>query len=146
MSESRFTFAVQRLAAELNRQADLILRARLDLSYGDFLYLVHIAGVVTSMSELARRMGLTRAAVSKRIPELESRGLVRTEGVGRDRALRLTAAGGRLATRAGDLLEWEFQDAFPEAGTSLDRTAARLERMTEQLQKNPWGGAHRRPH
>ena len=140
MPERRFTFAIHRLAAELGRQADVILRTRLDLTHGDFLYLVNIAGGVTSMSELARRMGLTRAAVSKRIPELESRGLVRRDGAGRDRAVQLTAAGGRLATRAGDLLEREFRDAFPDAGTSLDRTAARLERMTAQLQQHPWGG------
>ena len=145
MPERRFTFAVHRLAAELDRQADLILRARLDLTYGDFLYLVHIAGGVTSMSELARRMGLTRAAVSKRVPELEARGLVRRDGAGRDRALRLTAAGGRLASRAGDLLEREFRDAFPDSGTSLDRTAARLERMTAQLQQHPWQDADEEP-
>ena len=144
MPERRFTFAVHRLAAELARQADWILRARLDLTHRDFLYLVHIAGGATSLSELARRMGLTRAAVSKRIPELESRGLVRSDSLGRDRAVRLTAAGARLATRAGDLLEREFRDAFPESGISLDRTAIRLERMTEQLQQHPWGDADRR--
>lgn len=60
------------------------------------------------------------------------------------RGIPVTAAGARLATRAGDLLEREFREAFPEAGTSLDRTAVRLERMTEQLQQRPWGDADRR--
>lgn len=141
MPEQRFTFAVHRLAAELDRQADRILRARLDLTHADFLYLVHIAGGVASMSELARRMGITRAAVSKRVPDLEARGLVRSDGDGRDRSLRLTATGGRLTMRAGDLLEREFRDAFPDSDAALDRMGARLEAMREQLEQHPWGGA-----
>lgn len=139
MAERRFTFAVHRLAAELDRQADRILRTRLELAYADFLHLVHIAGGAASMSELAGRMGVTRAAVSKRIPDLEARGLVRVEHRGRDRALHLTPAGGRLVRRAGDLLEGEFRRAFPGGDAGLDRLGARLDRMTEQLQDQPWG-------
>ncbi len=66
---------------------------------------------------------------------------MRSDGEGRYRSLRLTAAGGRLTMRAGDLLEREFRDAFPNIDASLDRMGGRLEAMREQLEQHPWGGA-----
>ena len=143
MADRRFTFAVHRLAAELDRQADRILRERLGLTYPEFLHLALIDGGAASMSELAGRMGLTRAAVSKKVPDLEARGLVRVERGGRERALRLTAAGVRLVRRAGDLLEAEFRRAFPGSDSALDRMSGRLDRMTAQLRARPWGGGAR---
>ena len=133
MSDRRFTFAVHRLAAELDRHADRILRTHLSLTYAEFLQLVMIADGCASQTELAGRLGVTRAAISKKLPDLEARGLVHIDRTGRDHALRVTAAGGRLVRRASDLLEGEFRAGSAEEQDELDRIGATLDRLTDEL-------------
>lgn len=136
MSDRRFTFAVHRLAAELDRHADRLLRTHLTLTYAEFLQLVMIADGCASMSELGVRLGLTRAAISKKIPDLEARGLVRVHRNGRDHALQVTPAGTRLVNRASDLLEGEFRARFAAVEDDLDHIGAMLDHLTDELRSD----------
>jgi DNA-binding MarR family transcriptional regulator len=116
MDEHRVTFTLNHLVGELNRNADRILRDEFGLTYSQFLFLLHLdsAGTVSS-SVLARNMGVSRAAVSKRISWFTSRGLVRS-GQARDDnrvlTLSVTPEGRRLVQEMSDVLERRFRERF----------------------------------
>lgn len=116
MAQHRVTFTLNHLVGELNKSADRILREQFGLTYSQFLFLLHLEDVGTvGSSILARNLGVSRAAVSKRVSWFSSRGWVLP---GHDRSdhrvltLTLTPEGKRLAAEMSDVLEQRFRDRF----------------------------------
>ncbi len=113
MSEPRLTFTLHRIVAVLDRHADRILRNAMDMTYSQFLFLVHLAEADgTSGATLADRLGVSRAAVSKRIPWFEQHGYVTTSEDPNHRGIRrvhLTRQGAERLAEAGTLLETAFR-------------------------------------
>lgn len=123
MTQSRITFTLNHLVGELNKRADRILRDEFGLTYSQFLFLLHlqVSGRVSS-SALARNMGVSRAAVSKRVSWFTSRGLVDSGQAPSDQrvlTLAVTSRGKALAAQMSDLLEKRFRERF-EGFTAVD--------------------------
>ena len=141
MSNDRVTFTLNHVVNELNRKADRILRTQFGLTYSQFLFLLHVRalGPVTA-SGLARSMGVSRAAVSKRIPWFGSRGLV---SLGGDRSdsrvvtLEATKTGADLVTQMSDALEGEFRARFRDLEhVDLDRLNDTLLELLAHMQSS----------
>ncbi len=113
MSEPRLTFTLHRIVAVLDRHADGILRNAMDMTYSQFLFLVHLAEADgASGATLADRLGVSRAAVSKRIPWFEQHGFVTTSedpNHGAIRRIHLTRQGADRLAKASTLLETAFR-------------------------------------
>jgi len=116
MPQHRVTFTLNHLVGELNKNADRILREEFGLTYSQFLFLLHLdsAGTVSS-TNLARNIGVSRAAVSKRISWFTTRGLVRsghTHSDNRVLTLAVTPRGTTLVAQMSDVLEKRFRERF----------------------------------
>ena len=67
----RLTFTLHELIAELDAYADGVLRSGYGVSFNHFQFLAVLADTEpTDMTTLARCLGVTKAAVSKRVPGL----------------------------------------------------------------------------
>lgn len=133
MSRDRVTFTLNHLVNELNKHADRILRREFALTYSQFLFLLHVnaSGPVPS-GALATQLGVSRAAVSKRMSWFVSRGLVSSGGDRSDSrvvTLAITSAGKHLVTEMSDVLENEFRLRF------LDLNAVDLDALNVTLLK-----------
>lgn len=118
MATDRVTFTLNHVVNQLNTHADRILRRDFGLTYSQFLFLLHVnaSGPVAS-GALATHMGVSRAAVSKRMSWFVSRGLITSGGDRSDSrvvTLAITPAGGRVLTDMSDVLENEFRVRFQE--------------------------------
>jgi DNA-binding MarR family transcriptional regulator len=116
MNETRITFTLNYLVAELNAAADAILRHRFALTYSQFIFLVTLQNAgPTSSSGLATCLGVSRAAVSKRTDWFVSRKLVAVKTTPQDSRivqLALTPEGDKLVSGAAAVLEEEFHRVF----------------------------------
>mgnify|MGYP000226216469 CR=1 FL=1 len=116
MANHRVTFTLNHLVGELNKSADRILREEFGLTYSQFLFLVHLgSGGTVSSSVLAKNLGVSRAAVSKRVSWFTSRGLVRSGHISFDSrvlTLALTSKGTRLVAQMSNRLEQRFRERF----------------------------------
>lgn len=123
VTQSRITFTLNHLVGELNHNADRILRDEFGLTYSQFLFLLHLQALgKVSSSTLARNMGVSRAAVSKRVSWFTSRGLVDSGPAPSDQrvlTLALTNRGKALTAQMSDLLEKRFRERF-EGFTAVD--------------------------
>ena len=139
MAQHRVTFTLNHVVGELNKNADRILREEFGLTYSQFLFLVHLdsAGTVSS-SVLAKNMGVSRAAVSKRVSWFTSRDLVRsghTPSDNRVLTLALTSQGKRLVSQMSDHLEQRFRERFDSFhGVDLDELNRTLLLVLNHLQ------------
>jgi DNA-binding MarR family transcriptional regulator len=119
MNGSRITFTLNHLVYVLNSAADKHLRANFDLTYSQFLFLVTLMGQnKPTPSRLAECLGVSRAAVSQRLPWFQDHGLVdvfKVSGNDKNLSLALTREGETLATQAADFLEQEFRLLFDNA-------------------------------
>jgi DNA-binding MarR family transcriptional regulator len=108
----RLTFTLHELIAELDAYADGVLRAGYGVSFNHFQFLAVLADTEpTDMTTLARCLGVTKAAVSKRVPGLVDGGWIEAGspvGSGRSVLLSLTPKGAALVRDAGGVLEREF--------------------------------------
>jgi DNA-binding MarR family transcriptional regulator len=121
------------LVSRLDRNADRILRAELDLTYPRFLLLLALRriGAVTQRA-LADELGVTEPTVSRSLAALAERGLLTVEAVagqGHRRSVTLTAAGRTLVDKCSERLESAFDVLVSAAGV----TATELDRLTERL-------------
>lgn len=138
MNRSRITFTLNELVYVLNSAADRHLRAKFDLTYSQFLFLVTLMGQNTpTPSLLAGCLGVSRAAVSQRLPWFQDRGLVevsKVAGNGKSLSVALTRTGAELATQSADFLEQEFRVLFDNtASVDLDALDKTLSRIKQQL-------------
>lgn len=107
---TRITFTLHELVAALDGYADRVLGERYGVSFNHFVFLAVLADVEPSdMTTLARCLGITKAAVSKRVPALVAGGWIASEAAaGRSIHLTLTDRGAALVRDAGSMLEAEF--------------------------------------
>jgi DNA-binding MarR family transcriptional regulator len=138
MNGSRITFTLNHLVYVLNSAADKHLRANFGLTYSQFLFLVTLMGQnKPTPSRLAECLGVSRAAVSQRLPWFQDHGLVdvfKVSGNGKNLSLALTRKGAELATQSADFLEQEFRVLFRDtAFADLDELDTTLTRIKRQL-------------
>jgi DNA-binding MarR family transcriptional regulator len=116
VEQNRITFTLNHLVGVLNSNADRILRDECGLTYSQFLFLLHLESCGTvSSSVLARNMGVSRAAVSKRVSWFTSRGLINSGQQHSDQrlvTLAITGRGRKLVAKMSDLLEARFRERF----------------------------------
>lgn len=122
----RITDTLHHLMAQIDGYADGLLRERHGITYSQFEFLAELAfRQPVDISTLARRLFVTKAAVSKRTPSLVEAGLIETfPAAGRRVMLQLTAHGAGLVRRASEELDDEFRAllAHPAlAGVDVDR-------------------------
>jgi DNA-binding MarR family transcriptional regulator len=121
------------LVARLDRNADRILRAELDLSYPRFLLLLTLrrTGALTQRA-LAEELGITEPTVSRTVTSLADAGLTAvtsTPGQGNRRAVSLTDEGAALVEKGAARLEDAFRSLL--AGAGVDHTT--LHDVTRRL-------------
>lgn len=144
MHPSRVTFTLNELVYVLNSTADRLLRQRFDITYSQFLFLVTLMGQGNpTPSFLAECLGVSRAAVSQRLPWFEQRNLLKISKVfGNDKSLSLalTRKGETLATQSADFLEKEFRVIFENAAfvdlDKLDRTLGQIKTHVIQYKES----------
>ncbi len=137
MTDSRITFTLNEVVSNLNSHGDAILRARFDITFSQFLFLLSLSGGKTSLAESAKYQGVSVAAISKRIDWFEERGLVKAQfDVNRNRkvSLQLTAKGRNLVEKSSAVLESMFRDIFHEfKSMNLDQLNKNLRIINDYL-------------
>ncbi|KQP69292.1 transcriptional regulator [Microbacterium sp. Leaf288] len=148
MSE-RLTFTLHELIAELDAFADSALQAGWGVTFNHFQFLAVLYDhEPVDMTTLARCLGVTKAAVSKRVPALVEDGWITAAsqpGAGRSILLSLTDKGTALVRDAGEVLEREFAAMLTHpslAGDPIDasRMNAQLVALTAFIQQQPAPG------
>ena len=121
----RITVTLHDLVAGLDGYADALLIHKYGTTFGEFSYLAVLAQGTVDMTTLARRLNLTKAAVSKRVPALVASGWVETSSDpsnARRVLLSLTPRAMDLVDRAGGELDAGFT-ALLEAHPPIDAEA-----------------------
>lgn len=131
------TFTLNHVVAALNSHADALLRAYFDMTFSQFLFLLSLREGRLTVTELAGRLDVTAAAVSKRAPWFQERGLI-TVGAdalhARRVLLSLTPKGRRLVDAAGASLEEAFAAKFADiSDVNLTELHLTLTRMLTHL-------------
>lgn len=113
---SRVTVTLHELVFELDQYAERYLQAHHGVSFKLFEFVAAIAEVApVDLTGLAHCLGVSKAAVSKRVPALEREGwITTTPGQGRQILLGLTEKGAELVTDAGGALEAQFADILAD--------------------------------
>ncbi|WP_084079255.1 MarR family winged helix-turn-helix transcriptional regulator [Demequina sp. NBRC 110057] len=139
----KITFTLHELVAEVDAHADQILRARYGITGSQFVALAVLADVEpTDITRLAACLGVTKAAVSKRVPGLVEAGWVTTRqepGQGRRVILELTTTARELVATAGPELDARFAAlvSHPDAeGIDLVALNDQLATLTRILREN----------
>ena len=156
LSVNRVAFLLHRLARELERAGDRILRAEVGLSYSRALVLLAVEHEgPMSQQDLASWVGSTEPAVSSLLRELTPQELVavREDENNRRRNVVSLTPEGQLAIRSARvLLERRFEDLASKAQVDSDLLFAALtERWTNlrvvtppDIEPNIFAGAVRR--
>ncbi|MFB7884354.1 MarR family winged helix-turn-helix transcriptional regulator [Microbacterium sp. NPDC056057] len=148
MSE-RLTFTLHELIAELDAFADSALQAGWGVTFNHFQFLAVLYDhEPVDMTTLARCLGVTKAAVSKRVPALVEDGWITAAsqpGAGRSILLSLTDKGTALVRDAGEVLEREFAAMLTHPSLAADpidapRMNAQLVVLTAFIQQQPAPG------
>lgn len=110
------TQSLHELVAEMHAYADTWLRAQYGVSFKVFEFLAVLTDEPShDITRLAECLGVTKAAVSKRVPRLVSEGwITATPGHGRQIKLHPTEKGAILAERARAELERRFREFLNE--------------------------------
>ncbi|MFD4960873.1 MarR family winged helix-turn-helix transcriptional regulator [Microbacterium sp. NPDC058389] len=142
----RLSFTLHELVAEIDAYADTVLQAEFGVGYNHFQFLAILAGVEpTDMTRLAFCLGVTKAAVSKRVPALVADGWITADspaGSGRSVLLSLTEKGAHLVQTAGARLERDFADmlaapAFAADPIDVPRLNTQLNTLIAFIQSQP---------
>lgn len=139
--DARFTYSLHHLVAEMDAHADRILAARYDgLTFSQFMFLAVLEdGQPLDVTHMAQCLGVSKAAVSKRVPGLVAQGYIHASADpahGRRVVLTLSDEGARLAREAGDVLDTELTRLFTgRDDLDLTRTHADVELMLDVLRR-----------
>lgn len=138
MAEERITFTLHHLVNELDRIADGILRRQFSMTYSQFLFLVSIQEQgPLDLTNLARVLGVSKAAVSKRVSWFVDRNLVllgSAEGAVRRVVLSLSPQGMQIVSEAAEVLDATFMSqASRFHGFNLDELHSNLQEMLVQI-------------
>lgn len=145
----RLTFTLHELIAELDAFADAALQAGYGVTFNQFQFLAVLYDAEPAdMTTLARCLGVTKAAVSKRVPGLVEEGwitAVSPPGAGRSILLSLSAKGAALVRDAGEVLEREFAAMLTHPSLAADpidvpRMNAQLVALTTFIRQQPAAG------
>ncbi|MCL3859639.1 MarR family winged helix-turn-helix transcriptional regulator [Actinotalea sp. K2] len=134
----RITYSLNHLVTAMNAYADQVLAERWGLTFSQFTFLAVLEdGQPLDITRMAECLGVSKAAVSKRVPGLQAKGYVQTvadPANARRVLLTLTDEGLRLAHEAGGLLDAELTQLFEgRADLDLDRTHADVLLMLEAV-------------
>jgi len=124
------------LTTRLDRAADGLLRREQGILYARFLALFAVGETNGSQRQLAQWLGQTERSTSRMVTVLADGGLlevVRLEGVGNRRRLRLTYSGAQLVERCGRLLEGRFEDLVRRSGVPYESYQRHTRRLVNQL-------------
>lgn len=141
MTEQRISFMLNFLVKEMNGQADALLRAEYSITYSQFVFLQMLSeSGQLDVTRVAQALGVTKAAVSKRIDWFANRALIQTDPDPRNAKrvlISLTTQGADLSKKSGDFLEHRFLGAVA-AAPGIDFTALgdMLVTLTAHLKKN----------
>lgn len=123
--DDRITVTLHRLVHHIDGYADALLLDGFGLTYSQFHFLGALATMDTDehpdLTEFAECLGVSKAAVSKRVPSFVSAGWITSSPDPRNArrlVLSLTPEGLDLVDRATLVLDAEFTSLF--AGTDLD--------------------------
>lgn len=124
----KLSFTIHELVSALDTAADAMLTEKYGVTANQFVFLATCADVEpTDVTGLAECLGISKAAVSKRVPGLVRDGWLTTRDDphhGRRVVLELTDRARDLVDRAGRDVDAQFAALFddPRAAT-IDRTA-----------------------
>lgn len=145
MSDS-LAFTLHELIAELDAYVDAALRARYGVSFNHFQFLAILSGAEPAdMTTLAHCLGVTKAAVSKRVPALVAEEWITADsppGAGRSVLLTLAPKGAELVREAGAVLESDFAALLGDPALADDpidapRLNAQLVALTTLIRRLP---------
>jgi DNA-binding MarR family transcriptional regulator len=144
MAEQRISFMLNSLVRVMNGQADALLRAEYSITYSQFVFLQVLSeSGQLDITRLAQALGVSTAAVSKRIDWFAERALVRVDQdpTNAKRVLvSLTAQGADLAKKSADFLERRFLNAVAAApGVDFAALGDTLATLTTHMEKNKEG-------
>ena len=130
------TFDLHVLTARLDRAADRILRAEVDLPYRRFLALLLVGEGAPTQRVLAERLGLTEPSTSRMVGVLAEEGLLDVTADpagGNRRRLALTPAGKDRVVACQQVLEGRFADLVARSGVPYAEYAAHTRRLAAAL-------------
>ncbi len=120
------TYTLHELVSALDSYADELLRSEYDISFNQFQFLAILSTEQPSdLSHLATCLGVTRAAVSKRVPSLVAGGWITTSSDpsnARRVMISLTPAAEELVRLASAELEEAFTAMFADPRLNPDVT------------------------
>jgi DNA-binding MarR family transcriptional regulator len=143
---NRLTFTLHELLAELDAFADAALRSGYGVTFNHFQFLAVLYDAEPAdMTTLAHCLGVTKAAVSKRVPALVEDGWITAQsprGAGRSILLSLTPKSTELVRDAGGMLERHFAAMLADPALGDDpidapRLNAQLVALTAFIQQHP---------
>ena len=118
------TATLHELVYAMDGYADRILTTRFGIGHNHFVFLSPLSHTTLDVTRLAAQLNLTKAAVSKRVPQLSRAGWLAVAADpdhGRRVLLTLTDAGQALVDEAGTLLNDRFSSLL--AATAVDQAA-----------------------
>lgn len=133
---SALSYELHKLTARLDRAADGLLRSRAGVSYSRFLALFAVSEGAETQRELARWLGQTEPSTSRMVGVLTAQGwlqAITVAGAGNRRQLQLTASGGELVHRCGQLLEGRFEELVTRSGVPYAAYQRHTRRLLAQL-------------
>lgn len=138
MAEERITFTLHHLVNELDRIADGILRRQFSMTYSQFQFMVALQEhEQLDVTNLAAALGVSKAAVSKRVSWFVDRNLVligSDEGTVRRVVLSLSPQGLQIVGEAAEVLDTTFMtQASRFHGFNLDELHSNLQEMLVQI-------------
>jgi len=140
--EGSLTFDLHALTARLDRAADRILRAEVDLSYRRFLALLLVGEGAPTQRVLAERLGVTEPSTSRMVSVLADEGLLDITpdpSGGNRRRLALTAAGKQRVEACRDVLEGRFAALVARSGVPYAEYAKYTRRLVAALDDDTKG-------
>ena len=121
---NHLTATLHELVYAMDGYADRILTTRFGIGHNHFVFLSPLSHTTLDVTRLAAQLNLTKAAVSKRVPQLSRAGWLAVAADpdhGRRVLLTLTVAGQALVDEAGTLLNDRFSSLL--AATAVDQAA-----------------------
>ena len=121
---NHLTATLHELVYAMDGYADRILTTRFGIGHNHFVFLSPLSHTTLDVTRLAAQLNLTKAAVSKRVPQLSRAGWLAVAADpdhGRRVLLTLTDAGQALVDEAGTLLNDRFSSLL--AATAVDQAA-----------------------
>lgn len=124
------------LVSRLDRAADRILRAELDLPYRRFLALLMVGEDSPTQRMLAERLGVTEPSTSRMVGVLVRQGLLEADpdpAGGNRRRLVLTPAGWEKVAACRQRLEGRIVDLVSASGVPYAEYSAHTRRLAAAL-------------